>query len=88
MVIPSTVKGDFRASAVDGVPIRDATVSQKGLDKSYVARRCIEAIDYGKKSMFLPGYHSLSHLLYWIAPGFVEQRASEKYQFVAKAPVF
>ena len=91
LMIPSTIKGDFRSTAVDGGIVWDAGSpgpSQKGLDKSYVARRCIEAIDYKKKHVFLPGYHGISHMLYWFFPSFVEARAREKYQFLPKPSPF
>jgi short-subunit dehydrogenase len=87
MIIPSTVKGDFRASAVDGGPVWEST-SMKGLDKGYVARKSVEAIDYGKKVVFLPGYHGFSHHIYWFWPSFVEGRAREKYNFVPKTVQF
>lgn len=90
LVMPSTIKGDFRSSAVDGGSVRDASPgpSQKGLDKSYVARKCIAAIDYRKKHVFLPGFHGISHLLYWLFPSFIEARAREKYQFIPKPSSF
>jgi short-subunit dehydrogenase len=90
LMMPSTIKGDFRSSAVDGGSVRDTSpgLSQKGLDKGYVAKKCVEAIDYRKKHVFLPGFHGVSHLLYWLFPSFVEARAREKYQFIPKPSSF
>jgi len=82
-ILPSTVEGDFRASAVDAVVGANAVHEPvKGaLKPTYVAERCIKAIDYGVKVEFLPGYYRLGHFLYWIVPGFVEGRARAKYNF-------
>jgi short-subunit dehydrogenase len=88
IVIPSTIKSAFRSSAVDGPPIRDGGENLVGLDKVHVAKKCIDAIDYGKKFVFLPSYHMISVFFYWLWPSFVEKQASKKYYFVPKAPVF
>ena len=81
-VFPATVQGDFRASAVDGGPIREAAPNKHGLEPSYVAGRLIKAVDHGERTVYLPWWYvHLGHLLYWIVPSFVEYFASKKYRF-------
>ncbi|KAF5376862.1 hypothetical protein D9615_007287 [Tricholomella constricta] len=80
---PSTVDGDFRASAVDAGPVREADPNKHGLKKEDVALRCIEAVDTYEKTVFMPGVMRFGHLLYWIWPAFVEWRARKKYNFSA-----
>ncbi|KAJ7691349.1 hypothetical protein B0H17DRAFT_935163 [Mycena rosella] len=80
-VLPSTVEGDFRASAVDGGKAREADPNKTGLKRGAVARRCISAIERGEKNVFMPWTMGPGHLLYWIWPAFVEWRASAKYKF-------
>lgn len=79
--MPSTVEGDFRASAVDGGEVREQDPNKHGLKRGDVARRCIQAVDGGEGTVFMPGIMRLGHLLYWIWPSFVEWRAREKYNF-------
>lgn len=43
--VPSTVEGDFRASAVDGGTVREADPNKSGLKREDVARRCVKAVD-------------------------------------------
>lgn len=84
MLLPFTVKGDFRASAVDGGEVREADPSKTGLKRVDVARRCIQAVDGQEKVVFMPGLKGrASHFLYWIVPGLVERMASKKYNFSA-----
>lgn len=80
-VMPATIEGDFRASAVDKGPIRELDPNKHGLKREDVARRCIKAVDEGEKTVFMPRYMRLGHLLYWIYPSFVEWRARKKYNF-------
>lgn len=83
-VIPSTIEGDFRASAVDGGKVREANPNKHGLKKSYVAQRCIQAVDEGQKVVLLPHWFSkVAHLMYWAYPPVVERFASKKYNFTA-----
>ncbi|KIK51942.1 hypothetical protein GYMLUDRAFT_180748 [Collybiopsis luxurians FD-317 M1] len=89
-VLPSTVQGDFRASAVDVPPLsstseaRNPTYNTSGLKVEYVAQRCIQAVDQAQKILFLPEMMVLGHLLYWLWPSFIEKRAMKKYGFVAR----
>jgi len=78
-VLPSTVEGDFRNSAVDGGPIRE-TLS-KTLKKDVVARECIRAIDVGQRTLWLPSVFRFFHLLYWTIPSMIDDGARKKYNF-------
>ncbi|PPR06550.1 hypothetical protein CVT26_000728 [Gymnopilus dilepis] len=82
-VMPSTIEGDFRASAVDSGLVREKDPNKHGLKRDDVARRCIRAADYGEKAVFMPATMRFGHLLYWIWPSFVERRAMKKYNFSA-----
>ncbi|KAK7047186.1 hypothetical protein VNI00_006852 [Paramarasmius palmivorus] len=97
MVLPSSVKGDFRASAVDGVPDTqreggesngkvkaEEEVTGKKLHPTDVAKRCILAIQRRERIVFMPGLMWYAHILYWIAPGWIERRAARKYGFVSR----
>lgn len=79
--MPSTVQGDFRASAVDAGPVREHDPNTHGLKREYVAQRCIQAIDKGEKTVFIPIVMRFAHLLYWIWPSFIESEARKKYNF-------
>ncbi|KAF8531024.1 hypothetical protein JB92DRAFT_2854639 [Gautieria morchelliformis] len=78
-VLPSTVEGDFRASAVDGGTVRESL--SKSLKRDRVARGCLLAIDAGQRTLWLPWSYRLAHLLYWILPGLVDAGARRKYRF-------
>ncbi|KAF7290388.1 hypothetical protein HMN09_01296800 [Mycena chlorophos] len=79
--MPSTVEGDFRASAVDGGTARESDPNKTGLKREDVARRCLDAIDYGEKHVWMPWTMGPSHIVYWLFPRFVESRASKKYHY-------
>ncbi|KAJ4463712.1 hypothetical protein C8R41DRAFT_927267 [Lentinula lateritia] len=92
-VLPSTVAGDFRASAVDRSNSQPAQVpvgtssnpnSTSGLKSYYVAKQCIQAVDYSEKVVFIPRTMRIGHLLYWIWPGLIENKARTKYGFTPK----
>ncbi|KAF9491629.1 NAD(P)-binding protein [Pleurotus eryngii] len=80
-ILPYTVEGDFRASAVDAGPVREADPGKHGLKREVVAQRCVQAIDAGEKAVFLPTFYRAGLFLYWIFPAFVEWRARKKYGF-------
>ncbi|KAJ7473954.1 hypothetical protein FB451DRAFT_1558246 [Mycena latifolia] len=82
-LLPSTVEGDFRASAVDGGTVREADPNKTGLKRTDVARRCIRAIEHGEKNVFMPWAMGPAHLLYWLWPRLLEWRARAKYNFSA-----
>ncbi|KAG1852445.1 hypothetical protein DFJ58DRAFT_791043 [Suillus subalutaceus] len=86
--LPATIEGDFRASAVDTSPnsspvIHEADPNKHGLRREVVATRCIQAIDRKEKTVFMPQYMRIGHILYWIWPAYVEWRARVKYNFRA-----
>ncbi|KAI6040052.1 hypothetical protein EDC04DRAFT_2680007 [Pisolithus marmoratus] len=66
-VLPATIEGDFRASAVDNP--RDWS------------DWCIRAIDRGEKNLYIPYYYRAGQVLYWFWPALVEWRARVKYNF-------
>jgi len=87
-VIPGTIEGAFRESAVDNPPgssgkptIHEADPNERGLKREVVAARCISAIDSREKGVFLPLYFRAGHILYWLWPSYVEWRARVKYNF-------
>jgi len=83
-VIPATVEGDFRASAVDAGPVREASPNKHGLKRDYVAQQLIHAVDYGGKEIFLPWWYvRAGHLLYWTFPSVTEYFSRKKYKFAA-----
>ncbi|KAJ7115332.1 hypothetical protein C8R44DRAFT_709734 [Mycena epipterygia] len=82
--LPSTVEGDFRASAVDGGTVREADPNKTGLKRDAVARRCVRAIEHREKNVFMPWTMGPSHLMYWLWPSFVEWRASAKYNYTPR----
>ncbi|EKM77061.1 hypothetical protein AGABI1DRAFT_122304 [Agaricus bisporus var. burnettii JB137-S8] len=83
LILPATVEGDFRASAIDGGPIVERDPNKHGLKREVVAERCVQAVDYREKTVFMPVLMRPAHLLYWLLPSFVEWRASVKYGFQA-----
>jgi short-subunit dehydrogenase len=84
-LLPGTIEGDFRASAVDGGKAREADPNKTGLKRDAVARRCIAALEHREKNVFMPWTMRPGHLLYWVWPGFVEWRAMAKYNFTPPA---
>ncbi|KAF9257760.1 NAD(P)-binding protein [Marasmius fiardii PR-910] len=86
-ILPSTVEGDFRASAVDvdDEGAQPPSWNSEGLKIHNVAQRCIAAVDRGEKLVFVPATMQLGHLLYWLWPSFIERKAMKKYGFAAAA---
>ncbi|KIY50049.1 NAD(P)-binding protein [Fistulina hepatica ATCC 64428] len=80
-ILPATVEGDFRASAVDRLSDDGLSSPTKGLKREYVAARCVRAVDRAEGSVFIPGYTRLAPILYWIFPRFIEGKAKRKYGF-------
>lgn len=81
-IIPGTIEGDFRASAVDKGPVVESDPNKTGLKREVVAQRCLDAIDSGERTVFMGRIYQLAQLLYWIIPSFIEARAKKKYNFV------
>jgi short-subunit dehydrogenase len=80
-VIPGTIEGDFRASAVDGGSARENAPNSVGLKREEVARRVVNAVDWGERTVWMPGVYRWAHAMYWVWPSFVEWRARVKYSF-------
>ncbi|KUI63331.1 11-beta-hydroxysteroid dehydrogenase-like 3 [Cytospora mali] len=82
-ILPATIEGDFRASAVDAGPVREDNPNKHGLKISYVAARCIDAVDNGVRgNVIMPWFpYALAHHLYYLWPSFVEKKAAKKYNF-------
>ncbi|KAK0195171.1 hypothetical protein F5146DRAFT_1024459 [Armillaria mellea] len=83
-VLPATVEGSFRASAVDQGIVREADPNKGGLKLSHVARRCITAVDNAEKIVFMPGWMRIAHWLYWLRPALIEPMTRAKYHFHPK----
>lgn len=83
-VLPATIEGNFRSSAVDVDPSQkmDET-NKKGLKLGYVASRCVEAVDGGSRgNVVIPWLpYAIAHHLYYIWPSFIEKQARKKYNF-------
>ena len=77
LIPPSTVEGDFRASAVDGRPVREVDLNKSGLRKYAIARRCVTT---GKGMCSSPGM-SIGHILYWVLPSHVQRTARRRYRY-------
>jgi len=85
-VMPSTVEGSFRSTAVDrgdGPDVYRET-AKKGLKKEAVAARCMKAVDAGEKHVFMPVlFGRAAHTLYWWMPWITEAVARKMYGFTA-----
>lgn len=84
-ILPATIEGDFRASAVDAGPVRESDPNKHGLKINYAAARCIGAVDDGVRgNVIMPKFpYALAHHLYYLWPSFIEKRAAKKYNFPA-----
>ncbi|KAH9018342.1 hypothetical protein EDB84DRAFT_1403913 [Lactarius hengduanensis] len=80
-VLPSTIEGNFRASAVDGGPTREVDPNRTGLKREAVAERCIRAVDTYEKTVFFPTIYRYAQFLWWLWPSYVERKASQKYNY-------
>lgn len=81
-VLPSTIEGSFRASAVDSGPVREADPNKTGLKIEYVARRCIDAVDRGVRgNVTIPWFFNIGHIVYSFWPSVIERAAAKKYNF-------
>lgn len=80
-ILPGTIEGDFRKSAVDGGATREADPNKHGIKREDVARRCIKAVDKGERTIFMAFIYKIGHILYWDWPSFVENQARKKYNY-------
>jgi short-subunit dehydrogenase len=86
LMLPGTIEGDFRASAVDASfgGVHEADPNKHGLSRETIAARVVRAVDRGDKAVWMPVLYRFAHALYWIWPSFIEHVASAKYNFAAK----
>ncbi|KAI1330586.1 short chain dehydrogenase [Xylariaceae sp. FL0255] len=85
-ILPATIEGNFRASAVDADPNKEPPeTNKKGLKLGNVTSKCIEALDQGKRgNLFIPWFpYAIAHYLYYLWPSIIEQQARKKYDFMA-----
>lgn len=80
-ILPSTVEGSFRASAVDGGTVVEADPNIHGLKREVVAERCVKAVDREEGTVFVPAVMRAAVLLYWIWPSVIQRSARKKYNF-------
>ncbi|KAI0485561.1 short-chain dehydrogenase [Xylaria cf. heliscus] len=85
-LLPATIEGNFRSSAVDAdLGRKTDEANKKGLKLEYVASRCAEAVDQGSRgNIVIPWIpYAIAHHLYYIWPSFIEKQARKKYNFTA-----
>lgn len=95
-VLPASIEGDFRGSAVDAPTPSTATNNreeevdgqegkkkkpEKKLRRDAVAQASIDAVDFGTRTAWMPGWYRIAHALYWIWPAFIERGARKKYGY-------
>ncbi|KAI1472164.1 NAD(P)-binding protein [Daldinia caldariorum] len=83
-VLPATIEGNFRASAVDAdEATRDAGPNQRGLKVDYVAKRCVESMDgQVRGNVVIPWFpYRIAQSLYNTWPSLIEGQARKKYNF-------
>ncbi|KAK1561680.1 short chain dehydrogenase [Colletotrichum navitas] len=82
-ILPATIEGNFRASAVDSGPVREDDPNKHGLRIDYVAAKCIDTVDRGiTGNVILPKFpYAVAQYLYLLWPSFIEARARKKYNF-------
>lgn len=81
-ILPATIEGDFRASAVDAGPVRERDPNKHGLKREVVARRCMEAVDAQERNVFMAGFYRVVPMLYYtLLPQVIERVARRKYKY-------
>ncbi|OTA58940.1 short chain dehydrogenase [Hypoxylon sp. EC38] len=83
-ILPATIEGNFRASAVDADPAtRETGPNQRGLKLDYVAQRCLDSVDQQVRgNVIIPWFpYSIAHHLYYLWPSLIEKQARKKYNF-------
>ncbi|KAI1841493.1 hypothetical protein JX265_009940 [Neoarthrinium moseri] len=82
-MLPSTIEGNFRASAVDGGPVIEKDPNKHGLKIEYVAKKCMDAVDSQiTGNIVLPWFpNALGPHVYYLWPSVVEKKARKKYNF-------
>ncbi|KAG8736745.1 hypothetical protein FRC12_017470 [Ceratobasidium sp. 428] len=82
-IIPSTIEGDFRASAVDSGDVRE--VLKGALKKQAVAEAIMRGVDTETRNVWMPNTMRMGLFLYWLWPGLIEKIAMRKYNFGVRA---
>lgn len=77
--MPSTVEGNFRASAVDSGPVRETL--ETALKKDDVAQACIHGVDAESPTVWLPRTYQFASVLRTVMPTMVDNIARRKYNF-------
>ncbi|KAI8634046.1 short chain dehydrogenase [Xylariaceae sp. FL1651] len=82
-VLPATIEGNFRASAVDADPTQEMETNKRGLKLEYIARRCADAVDRGTRgNVVVPWFpYAIAQHLYNLWPSLIEKQARKKYNF-------
>lgn len=91
-VLPGTIEGNFQSNAIDLPTVAaildpETTILQKTsnsplskkLPRVEVARRCVEAVDHGDRTVWMPSWYQYAHALYWVLPSIIERGAKNKY---------
>ncbi|KAI1269861.1 short chain dehydrogenase [Xylariaceae sp. FL1019] len=84
-VLPATIEGDFRASAIDADPNQKAETNKKGLKLDYVASVCTDAVDGQRRGNIVVPWvpYAIAHHLYYLWPSLIERQARKKYDYTA-----
>ncbi|KAK6956065.1 hypothetical protein Daesc_001335 [Daldinia eschscholtzii] len=83
-ILPATIEGNFRASAVDAdSATRNAGPNQHGLKVDYAAKRCVDSMDKQVRgNVVIPWFpYRIAQCLYNIWPSLIEGQARKKYNF-------
>ena len=67
-VLPSTIEGNFRKSAVDAGEVRESDPNTHGLRREAVAQRCMDAVDAQEGTIFMPAWYSIAPAAYYSLP--------------------
>ncbi|KAH7104738.1 NAD(P)-binding protein [Auriculariales sp. MPI-PUGE-AT-0066] len=78
-VLPGTIEGNFRSSAVDGGAVRESL--ETALTRESVASAVVRAVDNEIRTTVLPTEHLLAFILTFIWPSYVDRIAGKKYNF-------
>ncbi|OBZ76993.1 hypothetical protein A0H81_03422 [Grifola frondosa] len=82
--LPSSVEGDFGASAVDAKTVQQRGTMTPGLKRDVVARRCLRAVDAGERMVFMPAVMGRAAQIGTVLfPAVIEWLACRRYRFSA-----
>ncbi|KAI0788200.1 hypothetical protein C8Q74DRAFT_1315843 [Fomes fomentarius] len=81
-VLPSTVLGEAHfQSAADGGKPRGVDPQSYGISQELVVDRCIEAVDKGEKTVYIPRLGWNAHILSLLFPSFISYIARSRYGY-------